>query len=217
MIFPGNSGGPLVNKHGEIIGINEVGIGSLGGAIPANLAQTVSNELAEKGYVSRSWTGLECQPMLNHDIEGLLVSGVIKNSPAKNSGILPGDIIKNFDGVEVKARIPEDLPIFNKIAYSRKPGREIKISGLRNGKRKVWNLTPIVRESAFAKEVELRNWGLTVRDLTLMSSLEAQRTSKRCTSYSVNPGGPSSGSKPALRVGDVITSINNNSIFALKI
>ena len=217
VIFPGNSGGPLVNKHGEIIGINEVGIGSLGGAIPANLAQTVSNELAEKGYVSRSWTGLECQPMLNHDIEGLLVSGVIKNSPAKNSGILPGDIIKNFDGVEVKAKIPEDLPIFNKIAYSRKPGREIKISGLRNGKRKVWNLTPIVRESAFAKEVELRNWGLTVRDLTLMSSLEAQRTSKKGVQvHSVNPGGPSSGSKPALRIGDVITSINNNSISCVK-
>lgn len=59
IIFPGNSGGPLVDQKGGIIGINEVGIGSLGGAIPSNLAKEVSLELADKGYVSRAWTGLE--------------------------------------------------------------------------------------------------------------------------------------------------------------
>ena len=64
VIFPGNSGGPLVNEKGEIIGINEVAIASLGGAIPANLAKQVAAELAEKGYIERSWTGLECQPYL---------------------------------------------------------------------------------------------------------------------------------------------------------
>ena len=61
IIFPGNSGGPLVDEKGFIIGINEVGIGSLGGAIPSNLARSVSKELAEQGYISRCWTGLECQ------------------------------------------------------------------------------------------------------------------------------------------------------------
>ena len=54
VIFPGNSGGPLVNQQGEIIGINEVAIASLGGAIPSNLAKSVSQELAEKGYIERS-------------------------------------------------------------------------------------------------------------------------------------------------------------------
>ncbi|MBT5715703.1 MAG: trypsin-like serine protease, partial [Opitutae bacterium] len=60
IIFPGNSGGPLVDEKGFIIGINEVGIGSLGGAIPSNLARSVSKELAENGFISRCWTGLEC-------------------------------------------------------------------------------------------------------------------------------------------------------------
>ena len=55
-----NSGGPLLDQHGLIIGINEVGIGSLGGAIPSNLAKKISDELAKNGFVSRSWTGLEC-------------------------------------------------------------------------------------------------------------------------------------------------------------
>ena len=64
VIFPGNSGGPLVNQQGEIIGINEVAIASLGGAIPSNLAKSVSLELAEKGYIERSWIGLECQPFI---------------------------------------------------------------------------------------------------------------------------------------------------------
>ena len=63
IIFPGNSGGPLVNEHGQIIGINEVAIASLGGAIPSNLAKEVAKELASKGYIERSWTGLECQPL----------------------------------------------------------------------------------------------------------------------------------------------------------
>ena len=64
VIFPGNSGGPLVNLEGEIIGINEVAIASLGGAIPSNLAKQISSELARNGYIERSWVGLECQPYL---------------------------------------------------------------------------------------------------------------------------------------------------------
>ena len=82
VIFPGNSGGPLVNQDGEIIGINEVAIASLGGAIPSNLAREISAQLADRGFVERSWTGLECQPHLSGNQKGILVSGVIDESPA---------------------------------------------------------------------------------------------------------------------------------------
>jgi len=58
IIYPGNSGGPLVNLAGEIVGVNEVGIASLGGAIPSNLAQHVAADLIKNGSVARSWIGV---------------------------------------------------------------------------------------------------------------------------------------------------------------
>jgi serine protease Do len=213
IIFPGNSGGPLVDDKGFIIGINEVGIGSLGGAIPSNLARAVSNELTENGYIARCWTGLECQPVLDPNEEGLLVSGIIEDSPAEKAGIKPGDIIKDYDGKKVMARIAEDLPIFNQFVYGMKIGKKVKITGLRKKKKISWTLITSTRESAFAKEIELKSWGLTIRDFTLMSSLEARRSSKEGAQiHSVGRGGPSNSAKPNLVPGDVITSIDGKKV-----
>ena len=213
VIFPGNSGGPLVNARGEIIGINEVGIGSLGGAIPSNLAKEVSRELAENGFVKRCWTGMECQPVLDPEKSGILVAGVIEGSPAERAGIEPGDLIKTYAGKKVEARIAEDLPVFNQLAFGMKIGTEIKITGLRMDKPMRWKLKTAARESAFAKERELKSWGLTVRNFTLMSSLEARRPDKKGAQvHSVGRGGPSYGAKPRLMPGDVITAVNGETV-----
>ena len=61
--------------------------------------------------------------------KGILVSGVIDGSPAQDAGLLPGDIIMFYAGKEVSAKIPEDIPIFNQLAYGIKPGTEVKIVG----------------------------------------------------------------------------------------
>jgi serine protease Do len=213
VIFPGNSGGPLVNEKGEIIGINEVGIGSLGGAIPSNLASEVSRKLADKGFVNRCWTGMECQPVLNPEKSGILVAGVIEDSPAEKAGIKPGDLIKTYDGKKVEARIAEDLPVFNQLAYGIKVGAEIKVTGVRNKKPMKWTLKTAEREAAFAKERELKSWGLTVRNFTLMSSLEARRSDKKGAQvHSVGRGGPSYSAKPSLIPGDVITGLNGKTV-----
>ena len=210
VIFPGNSGGPLVNESGAIIGINEVGIGSLGGAIPANLAKQVSLELAKNGYVARAWTGLECQPNLDPNSKGLLVAGVIKGSPASKAGLAPGDKITHFAGQPVNARIPEDIPLFNQISYGSEIGKIIQVQGIRNGKPQKWKLKTAPRESAFSKEKELKSWGLTIRNFTLMSSLEARRKNKRGAQvHSVGRGGPSFSAKPSLLRGDVITGVDD--------
>ena len=93
-IFGGNSGGPLVNMSGEIVGVNEISLG-LAGAIPADLAQEVSAALIREGRVRRSWIGLDVQPRLKNDTstKGALVGSTIEGSPAAKAGFVPGDLL----------------------------------------------------------------------------------------------------------------------------
>ena len=90
-IAGGNSGGPLVDLAGRIVGINEISIG-LGGAIPSNLARDVTRQLIASGEVLRSWTGLTLQPRIgrNGAERGALVANVMAGSPAERAGFKPG-------------------------------------------------------------------------------------------------------------------------------
>ena len=136
VIYGGNSGGPLVNLRGEIIGVNEVGIGSLGGAIPSNLAQFVAKELIAKGRVSRSWIGVEVQPLLKqmHDAKGVLVANVLPDSPALKAGLQAGDFIGDYEGAAVvESRAPEDIPLFNRMILNTPVGAKVTLKGTRHG------------------------------------------------------------------------------------
>ncbi|MGH9197174.1 MAG: S1C family serine protease, partial [Acidimicrobiia bacterium] len=101
-IYGGNSGGPLVNLEGEIVGINEISMG-LSGAIPSNLAKEVAEGLIRDRRVVRSWTGLEVQPLLKESSpkRGALVSGTIEGSLAQKAGFRSGDILVRFAGQDV--------------------------------------------------------------------------------------------------------------------
>ena len=208
IIFPGNSGGPLVNLDGEIVGVNEVGIGSLGGAIPANLAKAVAAELIAKGTVSRSWIGLEVQPLLKEmtNAHGVLVSTVLKDSPALATGLKPGDFITAVNGkTVVDSRAPEDLPLFNSMILTSPVGSELTLKGVRENQPMTWKVKTIGREPNVARESEAQNWGLTVRDFTRMALLETQRSERKGVLVdSVRSGGPCSESKPPLRSDDII-------------
>ncbi len=93
-IFGGNSGGPLVNMSGEIVGVNEISMG-LAGAIPSDLAQEVATALMRDGRVHRSWIGLDVQPLLKSSIvqHGALVGGTVEGSPAAAAGFAAGDVL----------------------------------------------------------------------------------------------------------------------------
>ncbi len=215
-ISPGNSGGPLVNPQGEIIGVNEVGIAGLGGAIPANLAKQVAAELIAHGSVTRGWIGLEIQPLPRAMAgeKGALVASVWKDSPAAAAGIQPGDFLFTYNGETVPdCNADEDVPVFNAMVLHSAPEAKVTVTGKRSGEPKTWEITVANREATVAKETEQREWGLTVRDFTTISALARFRSDKSgVLIHTVRSGGPSAVAKPALQPSDIITAANGKPV-----
>lgn len=212
VIFPGNSGGPLVNLNGEIIGVNEIGIGSLGGAIPSNLARKISDELIATGKVRRSWIGMSVQPLLKSDDAkaGVLVGGVLTGAPADLAGLKAGDRVTRCNGQEIVAsRAPEDIPVVNRMLLETPVGSEIALEGVRDGKAMSWKVTTIEREPAEPREKELLSWGITARDLTDLAAKELLRSdSKAAVVQSLRPGGAAAAAKPSIADGDLILAVD---------
>ncbi len=214
-IFHGNSGGPLVNLKGEIVGINELGIGGIGGAIPSHVAKTVVRSLIGEHKVSRSYTGLECQAMLKDykGPAGVLVAGVVPGSPAAATDIAGGDIITEIDGKKVSAALPEELPILNQLISSYAPGSKLRLTVWRAGASRSVELTTVEREKALGKDEELKPWGMTASDFTMFSALEAQRPGKDGVHVlTIRPGGPCSEAKPGISAGDVIVEVGGKPV-----
>jgi serine protease Do len=215
VIYFGNSGGPLVNLRGEIIGVNEIGLGSLGGAIPADIAKYVSDELIAHGKVRRSWSGLMTQPRLESRKEGkgLLVSAVVENSPADLAKLQAGDIVTHFDGVVIDATAPEHLPLFNRVVLGTPVGKSVEIKYLRDGKEKTTTLKTVERSKAKAKDRALGSWGITARDLTVRSALSLKRDNTDGVRVSsINKAGAAAAAKPALKAGDLILTVNQEKV-----
>lgn len=209
-IYPGNSGGPLVNLKGQVIGINEISFG-LSGAIPGNLARRVARQLIEKGKVSRSWLGVEIQPLLKEDKEphGVLISDVVDNSPGAKAGIHSGDVLVKVAGKDVLVRYSEEIPLLNQMVSELPVGREIEVVVERDGKEKTLKLTTAEREQIQRKTFELKQWGITARDISALAAREMKLKSRDGVIVtSVRPGGPCDNAKPPVDAGDVLAEIN---------
>lgn len=216
-IFPGNSGGPLVNLDGEIIGINEISIG-LGGAIPGNLAKAVSEELMTTGKVRRAWFGVGVQPRLDSMTldKGILVNSVITGSPAEAAGLEPGDVIAAVNEVPVDVRFEEQLPGFNQLLASLPVGEPAAFQVLRGDTTETLNLSPIEREEAAPQQHEVREWGATMRNISLMMSKEMKRkNTEGVVVTTTRPGGPLGEAKPNIDRNDVIVKVNDTDIKSL--
>lgn len=213
-IFPGNSGGPLVNLAGEIIGVNEIGMG-LGGAIPGNLARAVADELIARGHVRRAWVGVELQPRLKSDIsgQGVLVGSVQAESPAMAAGLQPGDVLLSIGGVALSARVAEELPAVNNVLA----GLTIDsptTAVVRRGESTIeLTVTPAMRQPALLPYFELPEWGIAAQDLSVWNNLGAGRPGRRGAMVSaVRSGGQAAKAKPELRRGDVITAVDGQPV-----
>jgi serine protease Do len=145
-INPGNSGGPLLNARGEVVGVNTAifsrsgGYMGIGLAIPSKMVQPVIDQIMEKGTVKRAYLGIVLQP-IDKELaaacgldkpEGILISDIVKESPAAKAGLQQGDIIIQYNGKAVKNvnKFRNDIAMMN-------PGTTIQLKILRNNKPQV--------------------------------------------------------------------------------
>jgi serine protease Do len=214
-IFGGNSGGPLVNLRGEVIGVNEIGVFNLGGAVPGNLARGVAMQLVATGHVVRGWSGLTVQERLEADASdtGVVVSDVAADSPAAKAGIEAGDVVLKCDGIAVEGAHEKAIAHYYRLETGCLPGSVFTLDFLRAGKPRTAAFALAVREPARADDVEVPEWGAVVRDLTSTVVREELLPDKvGVLIENVRPGGPSGQAEPELRRGDVIISLDGKPV-----
>jgi serine protease Do len=146
----GNSGGPLFNLDGEVIGVNTLIISPSGGsigigfAVPSKTVASVVSQLQQFGELRRGWLGVRIQSVTDEIAEslnvkparGALVAGVDDKGPAKPAGIEPGDVIITFDGKDIKE--PKDL---SRVVADTAVGKEVDVVLIRKGQQETHKVT----------------------------------------------------------------------------
>ncbi len=230
-INQGNSGGPLFNLKGEVIGINtaiiapgQSGSIGIGFAIPANAASNVIDQLIEFGETKRGWLGVRIQEVTKEIAEveklkkpaGALVASVGQNSPADKAGIKAGDIILEFDGKKI-----DTMRTLPKVVANTKVGKSVELKVWRNKKSIIKRLTLGRLESSeefkekktktVKKETEIETLKITVRDITNedIASRNLKKNTKGVVIIDIANRSPLLN---LLSINDIIIEVQKNSV-----
>lgn len=224
-INSGNSGGPLVNLDGEVVGINSMIYNpmiatGLSFSIPMDLAKSISEQLKDSGAVTRGYLGVQYKAVNQEiadyfeldQVAGALINYVQKDSPADKAGIKRGDIITKIAGNTIKRE--QDLHYF--IAQVA-PGETIELEGFRDGKSKDFKAKLVARDddlpSSNAPSSDEDRLGVEVKDLT--QSIKQQiGFDEGVLVVQVKPGSPAQ--RAGLKRGDVISEVNRNNVKSVR-
>ena len=183
-INSGNSGGPLFDMNGDVIGINTAILGrngsiGIGFSIPSNSAKIVIDQLIKFGETKRGWLGVRIQDVTKEIAEiekldeprGALVASVAKDSPSEKAGVKAGDIILEFNGERIQQM--KQLPI---IVARTEVGKKVKVKIWRNKKEIIKTITlgrletsedfKVAEKETSPKEIEIKDLKITVRKIT---------------------------------------------------
>jgi len=206
----GNSGGPLFDLNGKVIGINTAiiapGSGSvgIGFAIPSNPASKVISQLIEFGETKRGWLGVRIQEVTKEIAElenlekaqGALVASVSEKSPADKAGIKAGDIILEFDGRKV-----ETMRTLPKLVAQTEVGKKVIV--------KIWRSKKLISKKVLLGRLETAEFTEQNTETDLSSSINID--SLRISVRNLTKGDVSERKLPKDTTGVVVTEINSNS------
>ena len=217
----GNSGGPLVNLRGEVIGINTLallGAENVGFAIPIDTAREVIDAIIAEGRVRRSWLGLSFQEMRAKTdapgLKGVVVADVAPLSPAYEAGVRPGDILTAVNGRPVNAQFEEELPAVRKLIADLPIDESVALHLLRGDDNLELQAVTEEKLSTRGMQAEFAEWGFTVAELTPELARRAQLAGRTGLFVSgCTPGGIAA--TAGLTPGDIILEVDEEPIQTL--
>ncbi len=225
-VNPGNSGGPLFNMRGEVVGINSQIYSRTGGfmglsfAIPIDVANDIAQQLRTSGKISRGRIGVVIQPVTKELADGFglpkpqgaLVNSVEKGGPAEKAGIEAGDVILRFDGKPIAAS--EDLP---RIVGGTKPGAKVTAQIWRNKASRdvqvtVAELQEDARTARGGRGQKPPAAAPTVYGMTLSDLTDVQRKELKVEGGVFVGEVQGAAARAGMRKGDVILAVNNQDV-----
>ena len=231
----GNSGGPLFNLEGEVIGINTAIISPSGGsigigfAVPSKTAVAVIDQLRQYGETRRGWLGVRIQQVTDDIADslnikparGALVAGIDEKGPAKPAGIEAGDVIIKFDGKEIKEmkdlpRIVADTPVGKDVDVTivrkgKEESRVVKLGRLEDGEKQA-ALTPNKDAAPQEKTVVQKTLGLNLANMSddLRKRYKIKDTVKGVVITGVEAQSPAADKR--LNAGDVVVEVSQEAV-----
>jgi serine protease Do len=174
-ISPGNSGGPLVDTRGRIVGINTRGTqvgGDLGFAVPVETVRLVIERLRSFGSANWAWTGLQLQPLRDFQRnvyfpgeEGVIVAGTDLDSPAREAGFRAQDRIVAVAGRPVTGLMEEDMPDLRRLFALLPADESVKVRVRRDGAERELELRPRAKGVVLGREHAFARWDFTVKEI----------------------------------------------------